>query len=438
MPNRENVRAHVAQQVASYRVSGRRAGRPGQKRSRRRRRLAVAIAQGVVVVVMSGSPAAAFADWTLQASPPDPRGQLQGVSCTRTSCVAAGSYYGIDGSTITIAQRWDGQNWSVQPTPGLGGSGADGSQLNAVACSSNTRCIAVGGNIWGSSAGESYTPLGEEWNGVRWSVTPIHDTSLTRIHVTGNLSAVACPSAQMCVAVGNDTFVADYFTPTRPFAERFDGRVWSTQKIASVRGWKEPTLSDVSCASARSCVAVGGYYYGRGCSLEGGTCPEAGLAERWNGDEWVVQPGPRPRGARVVQLDHVSCASTSTCFVTGSILVSRTPWRWASFAARWTGRSWVVSALPGTGGMTGLRCLSRTACIAIGNTVDKARGLVPFADRWNGRTWTMELLPSPAGAREATVAAVSCLSSKACVAVGRFIDTAGQQMTLAEAYHAAS
>lgn len=405
-------------------------------RGRSRRAFAAAIMWGAIVTAMLGLPDASVANWTLQSPPASSYGDLQGVSCTPSSCEAVG--YALPGGSTTryghltsaIAQRWDGQSWSVQSTAGVE-SGDGGDQLNAVACSSDTACIAVGGLHWVSNGGDSFTPLGEEWNGVSWVQTPVNDT--------GGLSAVACPSAQMCVAVGIDTFYAGDVTPSRPFAQRFDGRAWSPQTIAPVRGWKEPGLSGVACASASSCVAVGYFYYGRGCSLEEGTCSGAGLVERWNGHAWFVKPSPRPRGARVVELDHVSCPSVTACVVTGSFMGNRRRWRSKPFAAHWNGRSWAVRALPGPSSttpatITGLQCTSRTACIAVGNLRGNTSRAVPFADLWNGTTWTMQRLPIPPGAHYPSVNAVSCSSSDTCIAVGGFT-TGGYQVTLAEAYH---
>jgi hypothetical protein len=59
-------------------------------------------------------------------------------------------------------------------------------------------------------------------------------------------------------------------------------------------------LTGVACLSARTCVAVGWYYYGA-------ARPSLTLAARWNGRAWLAEPTPsRGHGSR---LDGVSCAS---------------------------------------------------------------------------------------------------------------------------------
>jgi hypothetical protein len=98
--------------------------------------------------------------WTLQ-STPNPSGSIasvfQDVSCaTTTSCTAAGSWVSEGGgSNRTLAEYWDGSNWSIQSTPNP--SGAVFSAFFGTSCRS-TRCIAVG---WSTNSVGTNSTLAE-------------------------------------------------------------------------------------------------------------------------------------------------------------------------------------------------------------------------------------------------------------------------------------
>jgi hypothetical protein len=61
-----------------------------------------------------------------------------------------------------MAWRWNGTTWIRQT---IGGSGP----LNGVSCSSRRRCTAVGYDL--TTSGNSLT-LAERWNGRRWRIEP--------------------------------------------------------------------------------------------------------------------------------------------------------------------------------------------------------------------------------------------------------------------------
>ncbi len=90
-----------------------------------------------------------------------PDSPLDAVSCTTASrCVAAGAS-GVDGARV-----WNGttlRNVSTQ-------TARDGS-LFGISCVSATRCVTVGSEV--SGANNLLRPLAELWNGARWKVLPI-------------------------------------------------------------------------------------------------------------------------------------------------------------------------------------------------------------------------------------------------------------------------
>src|SRR5215472_11892549 len=93
---------------------------------------------------LAPAPAASGPGWSIVPSPNPPAatGQLAGVSCFSSSaCTAVGDYTKRFGSTVTLAERWNGTRWSVEPTPNP--AGAASRTLNAVDCTSASACVAV-------------------------------------------------------------------------------------------------------------------------------------------------------------------------------------------------------------------------------------------------------------------------------------------------------
>src|SRR5207244_9499620 len=97
-----------------------------------------------------------------------------------TACTAVGG---------SLIEAWNGTSWSIQrPAEPVG--------FRGVSCSLATACTAVGGYLSGVGADRS---LAQRWDGSAWSVQSTADPS-----TSGNvdLSAVSCPSATSCIAVG--------------------------------------------------------------------------------------------------------------------------------------------------------------------------------------------------------------------------------------------
>jgi hypothetical protein len=133
--------------------------------------------------------------WSIQSNPAGgaTNGILAGVSCTSgTACTAVGSY-DINGNPI-LAERWNGTRWTMLPTPPAP-AGASSAAVNGVSCSSASLCTATGDYF---PAG-SFTPLSlaERWNGSQWAVQPTPNPANGAI-----LEAVSCPSATACTAAG--------------------------------------------------------------------------------------------------------------------------------------------------------------------------------------------------------------------------------------------
>ena len=67
-----------------------------------------------------------------------------------TACTAVGDYGNSSGNDVTLAERWNGSSWKIQPTPNPTGQAA--SVLSGVSCTAATACTAVGDYYYGSLA----------------------------------------------------------------------------------------------------------------------------------------------------------------------------------------------------------------------------------------------------------------------------------------------
>jgi molybdopterin-binding protein len=224
---------------------------------------------------------------------------LAAVSCASThACVSVG-YSGnrLGTSGVTLAARWDGTHWTIQPTPRP--SGASVSFLSAVSCASPSYCTAVGDFIKRAGAGVT---LALRWSGTRWSIqrtpTPAAASSV-------QLAGVSCTSSGSCTAVG---FFSDVTGIEVMLAERWNGATWTIQRTRYPVGARYVQLVGVSCASPKACTAVGFYNDHTGIDVV--------LAERWNGTTWTIQP-IGPAGAGSNSLEGVSCPSKTVCTAVG-------------------------------------------------------------------------------------------------------------------------
>src|SRR5580704_7900340 len=159
---------------------------------------ACALASAVALVTTgAGLAAPAAGSWTTSrpAVPQALNGTLAAESCTGPSaCVAVGSYDGPAGPALTLAEAWNGTSWTRQPSPDP--AGAHGSTLTAVSCPTAPACTAVGSAL---NAAGTAVPLIEAWNGTSWQIqaTP-NPAGSFGTHLTG----VSCTSATACTAVG--------------------------------------------------------------------------------------------------------------------------------------------------------------------------------------------------------------------------------------------
>jgi hypothetical protein len=217
--------------------------------------------------------------------------QLTGVSCTSVSaCTAVGFYLDSSGEH-TLAERWDGSRWAIQP------SGTTRGAFFAVSCTSAAFCVAVGN----SGAGQ----LAEIWNGSTWvfSLGGIWNNAQSN-----SLRGVSCTADGTCVAVG---FIVGPFGSTGSFALGVQRTTTGTWKLLTTANPSATSngLFAVSCPSNGGCLAVGSYQDTRGVNTT--------LAEHWDGLNWSMESTPVPIAGSPSFLFGVSCVSADICTATG-------------------------------------------------------------------------------------------------------------------------
>lgn len=373
------------------------------------------LASVAIAVLLAGCSGTAVSGWTLQATPSVGDVLLQGISCPSTRmCMAVGL-----SAVRPVAASWDGSMWKVlstpNPTPGppdtLNGA------LNSVSCISSTACIAVGFDRHGT--------LAENWNGTQWKVEPTPQLGRSEVAPLG-LKSISCTSATACSAVG---YVENPSTLRQhPLAERWNGTTWSMQATPTSPGGILDALTSVSCVSSTRCAAVGAYTRNDG---------EFTLTAIWNGRLWNIQPTRAPSGTPDGPLTDVSCASATSCVAVG--LGSDIHGTYGKVEA-WNGTVWRFVPSPDIPGanvaFSGVSCISPQACTVVGyeaNTSGEATRT--FALQWNGKHWAQQRTISPSkGSAGSYLRGVSCTSSTACTTIGDYTNHAGVNVMLAERY----
>lgn len=235
----------------------------------------------------------------------------------------------------------------------------------------------------------------------------------------------------------------------RIVATSSEGTNASSDQVVTT-GWKdEPSygseldsvaesLNDVSCASAGSCVAVGGY-------LNRDPWQRKIAASLWDGANWTPIDPPSPAGY-FAELESVSCATATSCLAVGAVVPAAPLILIQTVVMKWDGSTW--TEIPGPQSPPGVNyhlmdisCPAVDSCEGVGyranvyspNTSEEIR---PLAMHWDGSSWTMRASVNPntpggePGKEGSLLASVSCASASFCKAVGRHYSSVGGKAAL--------
>jgi hypothetical protein len=373
---------------------------------------ACAAAFGAQLLIGATNAAGSTTGWSIE-STPNPPGAilsvLDSVSCSAAiACTAVGYWRSGPNppQSSALAERWNGSAWSIQPTPAP--VGATGSFLSAVACPGAQLCVAVGFKIGAASAVRG---LSEVWNGKHWVIVPMATPpSATYLALTG----ISCLSSGDCTALGS------YIVGTQqdqPLGERWNGTAWALEAVPNPHAENGSLATAVSCTGPAACMATAEYGYG--------DVDQSVYALRWNGIHWISVTQPNPGGQFANYETSVSCSIADACTSVGA---------WTNIgllalAERWNGTKWLrqVVAQPegsATSALGGVSCADATACTAVGTSSKQLNGVptTTLAERWNGASWIVDSTPNPSGAEFSTLSSVACIVPTECIAVGNSYD----------------
>jgi hypothetical protein len=149
---------------------------------------------------------------------------------------------------------------------------------------------------------------------------------------------------------------------------------------------------------------------------------------------WSVVPSPN-NGTGSNFLQGVSCASAGSCTAVGYYYSTGGTTR--TLAESWNGTKWSVVPSPSNGtaanDLDSVSCVSARACTAVGDT-NSGGSDQTLAERWNGTKWSV--VPSPSnGTGSNDLFSVSCASASSCLAVGIQFNSANVIQTLAERWN---
>jgi hypothetical protein len=239
------------------------------------------------------------------------------------------------------------------------------------------------------------------------------------------LNSVACPSAIVCVTVG---YYADTVGNAQGLLLAGSGTSWTATQApvpANAAAGSGGIPSPVACASATTCVTAG-YYADTSGNLQG-------LLLTKSGTTWTAAQAPVPVGADAhprVSIGSVACPSATACVAVGNYYDSSGTQQGlllTGFGAAWTATQ---APLPTTAGANGadlfsVACPSATACVAVGEYSDSGgeQGLLLTG---SGTTWTPTQAPKPGNANNVNpgvvLSSVACPSTSTCVAGGSYSD----------------
>jgi hypothetical protein len=329
----------------------------------------------------------------------------------------AGSYQRVTHSDITITVTL-GNPWTPTRAPLPSGAGSQPNvNLDAVACTSASSCLAAGN--YTDSSSDQQGVLEVLANGI-WTADKAPLPGNAAANPAVNITAVSCGSTSTCAAVGHYTDIAGN---QQGLLEVLADGAWTPAQAplpASANPGHPVDLTSVACASPSSCVAVGQENQG-------------GIIETLANGSWTSQWAPAPAnsgGSPPTAVMSVNCPTASFCLAVGYYWVVINPSTGAGYNAgvldTLSAGTWSPQEAPTPDGNPSLHatflrnvaCASESACQVTGEADGN-----PLLETLSGATWTSEYAPLPPNAQTgpfdvAAINSVACPSPSSCTAAG--------------------
>lgn len=299
--------------------------------------------------------------FTIISSPnPDPsQNRLDSVAVVSATDAWA---VGRAGSS-TLAEHWNGSQWSVVPTPNV--AGAMFNELKGVAAVSST-------DVWAAGYASTTTNnvvLTEHWNGTQWSMVLTPQPPAQSAGPA--LNAIAAVSSNDVWAVGGSFEALIPGPGGQAVLMHWDGHAWSlTPAPSETSTWSSSTRFGVAAVSTSDVWAIGDFE-----------------SFHWNGTAWsVVFGAASTTGVTTADATDVWAVGTVTsCDNEGGGCTS------SPVAYRWNGSQWLTTSPVATGSFAGTGAISATDIWAVGGG----------AQNWNGSAWSVVPTASLSGASNA-------------------------------------
>lgn len=135
-----------------------------------------------------------------------------------------------------------------------------------------------------------------------------------------------------------------------------------------------------------------------------------------------ARPAAASKGV-FAQFSGVSCPTVSECFAAGAEAPGVSSQRYRSLIERFNGKAWSVSSVPvpkaAWSRLYGIACADATSCFAVGSeNIGSVFAPVTLTERWDGSKWSVTRSPVPPKSIDSELNAVSCPTSRFCMAVG--------------------
>ncbi len=275
---------------------------------------------------------------------------LSGVAALAPDDVWAVGQYdpGSSGSGYhTLAEHWDGYQWSIVATPDLGPGSAALLDIDGVSID----------DVWAVGHDNNGRLLAEHWDGDQWSRMPTPDPGVYQ--AVNELRSVEAISSNDVWAVGYYLTAAGAWLP---IALHWDGLQW-TQVSVPISGGDTNLLYGVSAVSSTDVWAVGHF-----------SDPSTGtytLTLHWDGTKWSITPSPNlsPNGNFLFSVEAVSA---NDVWAVGQYTVPNPPG--PTLVMHWDGIEWGAVSNPNPGTIHnifwGVSAVSTHDVWAVGNQWD--------------------------------------------------------------------
>ena len=362
-----------------------------------------------------------------------PDDRTTSVACAAPGeCVAGGFFLDADGAYPAFVATMTGGVWGagepVTFAPGVENATPD-AQVDAVTCTAPGACVAGGRFTDGDGDRRAFvaTMTGGIWD----TAVPLTYVGGENATAYARVNAVSCGASGECVAVGSFTDVAG---DLRAFVATMTGGIWGAGVPVTFAPGVEGAAPDarsvsVSCAAPGACVAGGSFrdatggYQGFAVIMAGGI---------WGTAAPIAFPVPQS-ATPDSYLDSLSCTGPGECVAGGSFRDAGGGYQ--AFVVTMTGGTWGTAApLTYAGGqqtisdayVSEVSCARTGACVAVGTYLDPAGDQPAFVlVMQDGRWGTAQPVAFDPGVERAepgaTARSVSCASDGGCAAGGRFV-----------------